>query len=526
MTTSTSHAWRARPRLPSALATAALIMISNSTFAGTPWALFERSCPRGTSSLEVPCGDLGVYHFVEVVAPAGCTALDSGVDENTAYPVPRQGQEAIDDSGFGPLGGLRRGNPAPLDPPWIAVLDFDSEHGTSTHWLADTVAGPAVRAELLHLDDPALASLSDAVTDLHVLATACRVAEAVDQQGRPPPLVLNMSFGRAAQEHDARNAHTCDRDRASCQVARVLQHLHDKGTIPVAAAGNHKGEMFPARERSVIDAGMLELNQFFAKSITDGAWESPSPTRALMPGNALCLRNDWPAPGGSSYSSALLAGWLANLASQGVAVDTDTQSTAPFEPRYDTQQACYVLARGNHTYGTCNHVAGTLFDGIEHDGYGRCWHGSRPNMIHSDRLGEPEEALAITPFDEWVAGNGPLPESDPCVPCVGNLFGPQSDQDLSINMSQSGAMPEELTLDSVYLRADQDFFPLPLGSTQLGWIAAGLVSELVLPSWGAVAGEANSSSLVFVMRTPNQSDCDAPPTPGCLWTSSALYIAQ
>ncbi|MEO0974604.1 MAG: hypothetical protein AAFX85_16055, partial [Pseudomonadota bacterium] len=230
-------------------------------------------------------------------------------------------------------------------------------------------------------------------------------------------------------------------------------------------------------------------------------------------------------PGGSSYSSALLAGWLAQLASQGIDVDTDPHTAAPLEPRYDSEHACYVLARGEETYGTCNHVAGTLFDGIVNDGFGRCWHGGGPNVVHSERLGEAEQALAITPFDEWVAGNGPLPESDPCVPCIGFLVGPQTDQNLSINMSQSGTIPEELILDKVYLRADNEFFPLPLGSTQLGWIAAGSVSELVLPSWGTVAGDADSSSLIFILRTPNQSHCDAPPTPGCLWTSSALFIA-
>lgn len=530
MTTSILHA---RQRLPSAIVATTLIAASAPALAGTPWALFERSCPRGTSSLEVPCGNLGVYHFVDVVAPAGCTALDTGVDENTAYPAPRQAQEAGGVGQVGVLGGQQRaqlpgrlGDPNPLETPWIAVVDFDSEHGASTHWLADTMAGPAVRAELFLLDDPALDALGETVTDLHVLAATCRVAEAVDQEGRPPPITLNMSFGRAAQHDDARDANTCARDRASCQVSRVLQHLDDKGTIEVAAAGNHKGETYPAALRGVIDTGMLDLNQFFAESTAAGAWESPSPTRALIPGNALCLRGGWPAPGGSSYSSALLAGWLANLATEGIDVGANTQSAAPYEPRYDAQQACYVLARGDDTYGTCNHVAGTLFNGIEHDGFGRCWHGSRPNMIHSDPLGDAEQALAITPFDQWVAGNGPLPESDPCVPCVGNLFGPQSDQDLSINMSQSGAIADGLVLDKVYLRADQDFFPLPLASTQLGWIAAGLVSELVLPSWGSVAGDADSSSLIFVMRTPGQSNCDAPPTPGCLWTSSALYIAQ
>ncbi|MEO0974115.1 MAG: hypothetical protein AAFX85_13570, partial [Pseudomonadota bacterium] len=264
--------------------------------------------------------------------------------------------------------------------------------------------------------------------------------------------------------------------------------------------------------------------QFFAAHpVTSAAWESPVPSAAYLPGNALCLAEGWPAPGGSSYSSALLAGWLAAAMHDGI--DVDAHNGVPYEPRYDAQQACYVLARGEHTFGACNYEAGALFEGIVQSGLGSCWQGSRPNMVHSEPLDRAEGPLPITPFDQWVAGNGPLPESDPCVPCVGNLFGPQGDQDLSINMSQSGAIDDALILDKVYLRADQDFYPLPLASAQLAWIADAEVSELVLPALGDAAAQAFSSSLVFVLRTPAQATCDAPPTPGCLWTSTPLFIS-
>src|SRR4030095_3924814 len=82
-----------RPRTAAVLAAlAALAVTAGAPALAVPapveWALFDRTCARGTSTLEIPCGAVGVYHFVHVVAPSGCQPLASGNAEPALYPIP------------------------------------------------------------------------------------------------------------------------------------------------------------------------------------------------------------------------------------------------------------------------------------------------------------------------------------------------------------------------------------------------------------------------------------------------------
>ena len=142
-------------------AAAALFLLAQQSPADVEWALFDRSCDRGTSSFEVACGDYGVFHFVDVVDPPGCMAVADGVGGDLGYPKPMEVQQFEETPT--PIGVLRapgqtQGAQPPADysmggpfdavvqlpepnVPWLALIDFASTHGITTHWLADSVAG-------------------------------------------------------------------------------------------------------------------------------------------------------------------------------------------------------------------------------------------------------------------------------------------------------------------------------------------------------------------------------------------------
>ncbi len=545
------------PRAPHRwLALCGLLAANTVQADNVQWALFDSWCERGTSALEVACGDYGVFHFVDVQDPLRCERRAEGVADDAIYPGPNLVQQfpgtmieilprAVGATPGGQAGdaGLPQTAPgqavaplmlapvpaldaqrtlqdADLHNPWIAVVDFDSMHGISTHWLADALSGPALHTELYYLDDTALAPLGQDITDLHVLAKLCNITDAVDTHGRVAPTAINMSFGRTPGQDDATNAESCAGERASCQVAKVAAHLRAKGSTLIAAAGNHKITLFPARLNEVLSAGTLELNTFFKTGEVQGTWESPDDVQARIPGNALCLRGGWPAPAGSSYSSAMLTGWIARTLKSHPHINAYDGN---WQPRYSAANGCFELAQGDVAYAGCNAQVSDIFNGLQNGGIGSCWEATKPNTIFSGATGEPQSQPQVSAFDEWVAGNGPLPESDPCVPCVGNIqSGPVGD--LLVNMSQSNSLPQALTLDKVYLRVNQDFYPLPLSAVELDWIHSAQVNHLSLPGWGSLVTGATPSSLMFVLKDASQSAaCDAPPNTGCMWTSTPMF---
>ena len=190
--------------------------------------------------------------------------------------------------------------------------------GWSTGWAASWLSGSPVHFYALNGSD-LQDFLGAAVGDAHLLVRLCEMAEGIDQYTIRPPTVVNMSFGRLFAG-DAGNG-GCDPEELSCQVGQVIDDLVESGAVAVAAAGNHGRAQFPAAYESVRSAASLDMALFGSSFEIAGAWESPARRHASLPGYGVCLEYQdsdgfdhlWPAPPGSSYASALLAGWLSDI---------------------------------------------------------------------------------------------------------------------------------------------------------------------------------------------------------------------
>jgi hypothetical protein len=521
------------------------------------WALFEPACTGGASTLEIPCGDYGAFHFGEVQAPAGCSPVAGGSEAPPPYGQPGPGVAfpltppmLIPDALPAPMsagagassttvhqaagawaarepGGwtpavepaVQPGQPGELDAPaWIAVIDFEGPHGESTAWLVDQVAGPDVPALLSVLDDPALAALGP-VGDFHVLAKLCEIAELVDAGGVVPPRAVNMSFGRAAGAHDPDPPATCNEDRGSCQVARVVQHLRNLGTSFVAAAGNHQQLLFPAALPNVLAAGMLDVGAMF-EGTTEPAWETPQTVEGLSPGNGLCLE-EWAAPAGSSYSTAMLTGWLSEVLERYPTLDVT--ATGSWYPRWHAALGCWVLAQGVRMAPWCNDAIDVLFEGLAGDNENVCWHVATEPSVELPPPGQPQAQPAVPSIVAWAGETAPAPESDPCVPCVGHLVAQGAATDLVIDLSQAQPLTPGIFLDAVFLRVGYGFYELPLDTEDLAAMAAGDLAQIVLSGWGTLIPPGSGQpSLVHQMKTDAGADCTFLGL--CFWTSTPLLI--
>jgi hypothetical protein len=410
----------------------------------------------------------------------------------------------------------------PKDPfLWIAVLDFDSPHGESTTWLTGSVAGTSVTTALAPLDDPALADLGP-VGDIHVLARLCEIAQVVDSGALPPPTTINMSFGRLRRVDPDLNpdpaSADCDSPSAACQVAQVAGYLRAKGTWLVAAAGNHGAELFPGSLAEVVAAGMLDSTLFARNGEVRRAWETPSTADALIPGNALCL-NSWSAPAGSSYSSALLAGWLVQVLTHPTILDT--LPSGMWIPVQHPTKDCPVLGRGDKLTPWCNTGVTALFGGLT---------GAVPTTCTAASAGITETAPShsratppgsIPSIDAYGDPTHPTPESDPCVPCTGVIATNEGDT-LTIDLSKSGPLPEGIVFDAVKLRVEEIYFPIDLDARQLELMNAGELSTLVIPGIGRYIPPGGSVSMWYRMRDRAAPDCGS--EAGCFWSSTPLLL--
>src|SRR5262245_3764549 len=525
------------------------------------WALFDRSCARGTSTLEVPCGAIGVYHFVHVVSPSECQPLASGSETPALYPVPLHvrafpsdpdiiggevgpvgfagsgggtgdpselslraaftpeelgatfGESSTADASIAPPGPvLDDGDgkdsvssatstaivkapapqPQPLPPPgWAAVIDFDGAHGASTSWLVGRLTMDSATTTLTILDDPLLDPLGD-VGDFHVLAQLCSIAERADTSG-PVPRVVNMSFGRGLLSGDPQSGTGCAVGTVACQIAKVIDHLHDEGATLVASSGNQQEPLYPGSLAHVLSIGMLDVNALLATGHSRPAWETPAAAVGVFPGNGLCLRG-WSAPAGSSYSSALFAGWLASLLAVTPGLDP---AGGAWTPVWDPGLACYVLARDGQAFSRCNAKASEIIEGLAGANETACWtnHTGPTEVVGGGGRAVPQPG--IPSFTSWSVETHATPESDPCVPCVAKLV--PLDPDLTINLSEALLLPEGTFIDSVYLRTEDQFIPLSLTPEQLQALEAGTLGELVLEGAAPLVAPGASVSLWYVM---------------------------
>ena len=508
------------------IATISLLLVVAATVAssaGTDWALVDKSCSGVVSALEVPCGSVGVYHFVGVRVPSGCEVYASGEEDPPWYPPPFHldpFSDVPDPEPIGPVEDLTD------ESNWVAVIDFLGPHGESTSWLVNTVSGPEVETDLSVLDDAELAPLGTRVNDFHVLAKLCRIAEMVDEDGAAAPLVINMSFGRRVRPNEPLSSADCQSDEgslASCQIVELVDHLSGRGSRLIAAAGNHRQTLYPAVLDQVLPAAMLDLDAFLPGDqgdqgdqdepdrVVQPVWESDSTVRALFPGNSLCLKETWAAPAGSSYSSAMFSGWIADVLWRGAQID-EWDKSDEWEPQWDSRRGCYLLARNGRAFPWCNTEVQHLFDGLEGGNEDGCWAGVETDVIAPDADSgkfQPDQPS----YDAWTAEFHPTPESDPCVPCIGRTM----NADIELDLSQSPSLPESTFLDAVYFRSGNEFYALQLSRDDLGKIADGHVGTLIVPG---MAGLMETASLWYLLKQSDGATCETLNT--CYWSSTPI----
>jgi hypothetical protein len=417
------------------------------------------------------------------------------------------------------------------------VLDFDGPHGDSTAFLVDQVAGPDVAAKLVPLQRPSLTSLGDDVGDFHVLAAVCAVAEEILHGNVPMPDAVNMSFGRRAHSEDPVSAAECALPgvphTVACDIARAVAQLTQQGTLFVSAAGNHGAPLFPGSLDEVISAGMLDLTRFFDDGSTQPAWETPSDADALIPGNALCL-GSWAAPAGSSYSSAMLAGWIARLVKNQNPL-TDPADDRTWVPVWNSapSKLCWSLGKAQldqtpapppSASPYCNATITSIFNELSGSS-ASCWNAeTEPTATAPAVLLQDDPTEGTDPLDTHLyLGTHPTPESDPCVPCSGVLLVAGSITDLRIDLSRSEPLPPEFTLDEVDLRFGDDSYKLGLEGTDLDKMATGQLAALLVPDVAAMLGaHENEPGSVWYRMRPVDGSCDV--QEDCFWSSTPLLI--
>lgn len=512
------------------------------------WAFLDRTC-QTTSGDVVACGDFGTF-YLGSLASLGCAADASATETPTSYSRPRQDPQATRETlpstsggtpprGWGEKGWDRDKSAAPQMPceggscfgppgggsgrePWMAILDWDDQHGWGVGATVVHVAGLPVH--LYALDDPALTEiLGSTVGDAHVLAQLCAVAEAVDVEGVAPPLAVNLSFGRHSDPFSDATSRPCDPNSLSCQIVELVEHLRGRGIAFVAAAGNHRELQFPAAVAGVAAAGALDLAAFAWSQIAENSWETPSEAAIRMPGNGLCIpfqgssgEELWPAPPGTSYASALFAGWLAHSIVAGGPLDP---LVGEWWPSWSSAKGCWEIAP--QADAPCNANANGLISRIFGLAPG-CWNGPQTPALEvalpfSPVAGNPLSSLPS--FDEWVRSHHPAPEPDPCVPCIDDDGSKALGlRDLRFDVSASAGLDPDHDLKSLYFRLERSFYLLldeargdgaALEALEAGDYAALRLTGVPAPL------PAEQSSLVYVV-------CDS--SASCYWSSAPAFV--
>lgn len=506
------------------------------------WALFDSTCTDIASDATFDCASYGVFYFGGIDNQGTCEPLAEGEEPERHYPRPINpweippGQQGFlsgpGESGGGlPDGFQQHGPQMPLPPiPWIAILDWNDSHGLSVDKLADTLSGPQVETRFYGLDDPDLGPLGDDVGDQHVLAQLCAVAVDAESAAPDEPLLaVNMSFGRLTEEDDAGDGPSCDDGSLSCQIARVLERLWLGGATPIAAAGNHKSLIFPASLAETVATGAIDVQAFVQRGETQPTWETPSTTDGLLPGQALCVDGSVVAAG-SSYSAAFLSGWYALLALDGLVGDGVGR---PWAPAWSPDEGCFVLGSAGELFGGCNPNLEEVLAGLARGPASGCWSeigaGGAP-ILESALPADPQSQPPIPSLDAWVAENRPAPESDPCIPCVGDgaaVFGEGSGPDLVVNLSASQPIDaRDGILDEVLLRIDDGFYPLGLSEADLAALQDATAGGLRLNGFLPLLPPDEQASLVYLFKTITNVSCrdQGPNSELCFWSSTPLLV--
>jgi hypothetical protein len=469
------------------------------------WLQLPAGCQAGSITAEggekpqvVACGRVGSFvfgrsslHYDGPCNTVGASEVPSPIPVEPAPRLP---------AAFPCAAGRCLGRSAAARP-WVAILDWPTAHGWSVAAAIREASDQRVDVQLYNLAAAGtLGQWVPSVSDLHVLVQLCALAAA------PPgdrPLAVNMSFGR----HQAAGVDCASSPSLGCAVGQVLSRLAAEGTLPVAAAGNHRELLFPAASPDVVSAGALDLAKYQVGQESHPSSQTPQTVRALLPGYGVYLSTPaedggdpaWPAPPGSSYAAALFTGWLAGtLAGGGKLPDLSQPPGARFTP-VATEKG-FALAWN-----------GVPLPGSELDG---------PQALLSRALGEaplagvpyPEVTLRLTgpapampalPILYADAGNGPQPGVDPCVPCHGNgLQGELGADTVLVDLSSSGGLPAPIGPKSLWLRVGSAFygFDRSRDAGLLARLAAGGLPSLALSGVSGIFPAGEQPSLVLVVN--------------------------
>jgi hypothetical protein len=393
--------------------------------------------------------------------------------------------------------------------PWVAVVDWQTEHGWSVAATLQEASDQSVEVLLYDLNDVgAIATLAPSVSDLHVLVQLCALEEDLQAHPLDRPLAVNMSFGRHAMGDPCLQSGTS----LGCSVSHVLSHLAAQGVLPVAAAGNHREMLFPATSQGVVSAGALDLAYFQQTGEIRPSTQTPSNASALMLGYGIHLStgdSTWPAPPGSSYAAALFTGWLGGtLAGGGHLPD-------PIRPPVSRWTPAVTAAPANGLVLTLN---GAPLAGSGLAGPRRLLDramGASASAPPVDAIlqltisAPPRPKLSVLYAD---SGNSPQPGVCPCVPCGGGGggYGGHGQQGMAVegsdtvvlDLSSSVALPPQMELVRVFLRVGNAVYAFDRSgdSDLLAAIAAGHVRGLALTGVGDILHAGEQPSLVLAVN--------------------------
>ena len=451
---------------------------------------------------------------------------------------------------------------APGEGPWVAVVDWDNWHGWSVGRTVLQSSGEKVRAALFPLEDLDLTTwFGPRITDVHLLSELCRLAEVLELPAVEPPVAINLSFGRPRSFADAEDG-DCDTSTLSCQILRVLDHLRtrsmelapNRANPPLisAAAGNHGNLLFPASLPNVVSVGALDLQKFHRYGWAAGSWETPRETEALFPGYGLCLEYSvkgvnaaWPAPPGSSYSAALMTGWLApSLETRRLPEGGGRWAPARFCWR---NRCSYVAARGHRGYDKASAGLQDLIEGTGTDVETSCSRSdSDPETSLVRPLGWPTSvrSLPSRSFPEVTpALLRPSPEPASCVPCeerasrgrrrsqqtvhgadedLGVAAGGshlKSSPNLAVSLWAGQAIDPDLVISEVHLQVSGLLFPVKLSRSDLRQLEGGEVDLLEIDLGGFQLPKHSQPSLVWTLRGPSATSGEVE-----FWTSNPIVL--
>ena len=379
------------------------------------WYRLPSHCRGAVADGVVACGENRVYAFRPPPAgftTSGCNPLFSVTENVRLYPTDSGSLQA--GSPF-PCSDRRCLTALPVAAPWVALIDWQNQHGLT---VAETLGRVAkgMPVQLFPLDAPeAVELLGDQVGDAHVLMQLCAIAEQAEVL--PPPQLVNLSFGRYLAP--AANLPT---PGLETEIRDLVAELTKK-THFVAAAGNDGLALFPAAIPEVLAVGALDLAAFRQGQIQK-SHISPL-ADAYFPAYGLLLESGtdavWPPPPGTSYASAIAAGWLAELLVRQPELGTLFEpGRASLFPR-SVGSGLFELAAGSDSVPDSANTVGSRLLEIAAFSKMETWQKLEPGQGPAP----PQQVLGIAdklPSRTWTEvrgrANSPAPDSYPCVPCV------------------------------------------------------------------------------------------------------------